>query len=122
MNIVYILGNGFDKAFGLPTSYPEFYDYYLKRPSENVHIEKMKEHLKSHMFDTWADMEIGLGQYTEQVQSQEELEMDYHSITDSIKSYLLDVTSKFSPEASIASEFFFSVYFSFEFFTARSET
>ena len=27
MNILYILGNGFDKAQGLATSYPEFYQY-----------------------------------------------------------------------------------------------
>ena len=27
MNILYILGNGFDKAQGMATSYPEFYKY-----------------------------------------------------------------------------------------------
>ena len=27
MNILYIFGNGFDKAQGMATSYPEFYKY-----------------------------------------------------------------------------------------------
>jgi len=27
MNVLYILGNGFDKAQGMKTSYPEFYEY-----------------------------------------------------------------------------------------------
>ena len=31
MNVLYILGNGFDKAQGMKTSYPEFYEY-LKTP------------------------------------------------------------------------------------------
>ena len=31
MNIVYFLGNGFDKAQGLKTSYPEFYEYLDKK-------------------------------------------------------------------------------------------
>ena len=30
MNILYILGNGFDKAQGMATSYPEFYDYLME--------------------------------------------------------------------------------------------
>lgn len=30
MNILYILGNGFDKAQGMATSYPEFYKYLEK--------------------------------------------------------------------------------------------
>ena len=30
MNILYIIGNGFDKAQGMHTSYPEFYKYLIE--------------------------------------------------------------------------------------------
>ena len=30
MNVLYILGNGFDKAQGMKTSYPEFYQYLME--------------------------------------------------------------------------------------------
>ena len=29
MKILFLIGNGFDKNLGLPTSYLEFYDYYF---------------------------------------------------------------------------------------------
>ena len=34
MNVLYILGNGFDKAQGMKTSYPEFYEYLKAIDSE----------------------------------------------------------------------------------------
>ena len=39
MNILYILGNGFDKAQGMATSYPEFYEY-LKKENLDTMIYK----------------------------------------------------------------------------------
>ncbi|QZT37063.1 bacteriophage abortive infection AbiH family protein [Halosquirtibacter xylanolyticus] len=39
MNILYILGNGFDLQLGLKTSYNDFYNYYTKlkdNPSEEI--------------------------------------------------------------------------------------
>lgn len=106
MNIVYILGNGFDKALNLPTSYPEFYKYYLEQASENEYVEKMKKHLHNHIYDTWADMEIGLGEYTAQVETRDELVFDYHSITNNLKAYLTSVNDSFNPDSQTASNFF----------------
>jgi hypothetical protein len=34
MNVLYILGNGFDKAMGMKTSYPEFYQYLMADKKE----------------------------------------------------------------------------------------
>ena len=105
MNLVYILGNGFDKVFNLPTLYSEFYKYYLAQAPENEHVEKMKKHLEKHMYDTWADMEMGLGKYTSEISSYEELEADYHSLTMNIQAYLREVSNDFLPSTETASKF-----------------
>lgn len=34
MNILHIIGNGFDKAMGMKTSYPEFYEYLKSLPEK----------------------------------------------------------------------------------------
>lgn len=105
MKIVYILGNGFDKAFNLPTLYSEFYKYYLRKPPENEYVNKMMKHLEKHMYDTWADMEIGLGKYTAEIESEKELDADYHSLTSNIKEYLIGVSNDFQPSSQTASKF-----------------
>ena len=43
MNVLFILGNGFDINLGLHTGYQDFYEYYLKQPSTNPVIVKLKE-------------------------------------------------------------------------------
>ena len=40
MNIVHIIGNGFDLNLDLKTSYKDFYDYYIKINSKNEIIYK----------------------------------------------------------------------------------
>lgn len=60
MNILFILGNGFDKAQGLNTSYQDFYDYYKKiKPASELEARVQRE-IQSD-YKTWADMEEGLG-------------------------------------------------------------
>ena len=45
MNVLYILGNGFDKAQGMKTSYPEFYEYLktIDPSKESSLLKKMKQ-------------------------------------------------------------------------------
>ena len=45
-NAIIIIGNGFDKAHDLPTSYAEFADYYLK----NVILERLYNYDKDDKF------------------------------------------------------------------------
>jgi hypothetical protein len=42
MNIVYIIGNGFDLNLKLDTSYRDFYEYYKKQPSKDDNRRKEK--------------------------------------------------------------------------------
>lgn len=82
MNIVYLIGNGFDLNLGLKTSYSHFYDYYLSlgNPSENV--KKLKDSIRKHKkTNLWKDLEIALGQIT----------VEYDKVDDFIEA-LLDIS------------------------------
>ena len=49
MNIVYLIGNGFDINLGLNTRYCDFYKYYLESQqsdNSNPHIKTLKKSLK----------------------------------------------------------------------------
>jgi len=67
MQITFLVGNGFDISLGIPTSYQNFYNWYLEQPSENNHIVSFKQEIKNdveHGGETWSDFEIGLGKYS----------------------------------------------------------
>lgn len=68
MNITFLIGNGFDIAAGIDTSYKSFYKWYCKQPSEKQHIEDFKEMIAKDIEnggEYWSDFEWGLGRYTE---------------------------------------------------------
>ncbi len=65
MNVLFILGNGFDKAQGLKTSYQDFYKEYQKLDAASELEANLKKSIKSD-YETWADMEEGLGLYSSQ--------------------------------------------------------
>lgn len=46
------------------TSYQDFFQYYLTQLSDDVDIRTMKDDIKSHRYETWADLEIGMGIYS----------------------------------------------------------
>lgn len=67
MQITFLVGNGFDMATGLDTSYATFYKWYCQQPSLKKHIERFKKEIADDVKTggkNWADFEIGLGQYT----------------------------------------------------------
>lgn len=66
MNILYIIGNGLDISLNLKTSYQDFFRYYLKVASDDEDILAMKKDINSHRYETWADLEIGMGVYSSQ--------------------------------------------------------
>lgn len=71
MRILYIIGNGFDISLGMKTGYPDFYRYYLSFSSKDDDITKLKDCIKDNKYETWADLEIGLGKYTSSISSPE---------------------------------------------------
>ena len=92
MNILFLIGNGFDINLGMKTSYADFYDDYIKTykfPSKPV--ERLMKSIALYK-DTnlWADLEKGLGEYAAQISSTEELREVYFHLNDALKDYLKD--------------------------------
>lgn len=81
MDITFILGNGFDIAFGLDSSYKSFYEWYLLQPSETQAIKTFKYNIKNDPVETWADFEKGLGEYSKKFSS-ETIEIFYECYQD----------------------------------------
>ncbi len=70
MHITFLIGNGFDLACGLKTSYASFVKFYVDLPSKNNNIIFFKQIIRQDL-DTWADAEIAFGQYTERYNVEE---------------------------------------------------
>ena len=63
MNIVYLIGNGFDLNLGLKTRYSDFYDYYLKQYSSKPNINNFKSKINLNI-ELWSDLELALAKQT----------------------------------------------------------
>lgn len=107
MVITFIIGNGFDVDKGIESSYAKFYDWYCDQSSEKTHIERfrktIKEDIKSDVPDdqrTWADFELGLGEYT--TRFAKETVADFLDCVEdgqeNIRQYLLLQEEKFDPD------------------------
>lgn len=106
MNVVFLIGNGFDINLGLKTRYIDFYNYYLDLDSkeDNSQVRKLKEHLKTNLSSDgtyWSDLEIALGHYTTNFSSLEELELAYNDLNDKFRDFI----SKFDDEKLDLSNF-----------------
>lgn len=87
MQILYIIGNGFDLNLGLKTSYNDFYQYYKNVESANVNIKKLKDNI-SKTYESWSDLEMALGNYTEHLDKIEELDEILIDIGEELSKYL----------------------------------
>lgn len=66
MNIVYLIGNGFDRNLDINTDYPSFYNYYITQNSSSSAITALKNEIHSD-YKNWADLEEALGKYLKNV-------------------------------------------------------
>lgn len=87
MNILFVIGNGFDLAQGLNTRYSDFYPYYLQCKSPNNASKLLKENIKENIGD-WSDMELALGDFSRNVKSDEEFAELYFDLSDRLADYL----------------------------------
>lgn len=105
MNVLYIFGNGFDKAQGMHTSYPEFYRY-LKGI-----INKGSPLLQQLMMDInadkelWSDMEEAFGLFTSKIKTEDDLEKLYFELSDNLQIYLKTEQSAFKPDKELMTRF-----------------
>lgn len=105
MNIVYILGNGFDKAQGMATSYPEFYRYLVDEIKEGSFLlNKMKSEI-TEKITLWSDMEIGLGEFTNITDNITEFDDFYFELNELLQKYLKTEDDKFIPSDKLKAKF-----------------
>lgn len=104
MKIVFFIGNGFDICLGLKTKYEDFYNYYLNKetPEDKPQVKNLKEHLKKDHsekdgYKYWSDLEIGMGNYTTNFSSVEDLKEAYYDLNDNLKAYIEEVNKKDLP-------------------------
>lgn len=91
MNIVFMIGNGFDLNLGLKTSYQSFYDFYTKKDLKDLLDERVIEELKNNIksdIETWSNLELSLGQYTSSLVSENDVDAIIFDIVDKLCVYL----------------------------------
>lgn len=81
MNIVYLIGNGFDVNLGMNTRYQDFYKYYTKLPNseDSDVIAQFKKDLNANL-ENWSDLEFALGHYLVNLNAEQAIELHRHLI------------------------------------------
>ena len=64
MNILFLIGNGFDINVGLKTRFKDALTSYLKEENKDPRIQKFKKDINND-FENWSDFEKQMGIYTE---------------------------------------------------------
>ena len=86
MNVVYLIGNGFDLNLGLKTSYSNFYKYYIAKKCNNDSIISFKNLLTES--GLWSDMEKALGVLSAKFESPDEYRLIYNDVNNSLREYI----------------------------------
>lgn len=88
MNLLFVLGNGFDLQLGLPTSYHDFYQYYVNTPSSSEAIARLKDEISADQ-QNWSDLELALGKITADYSDVDTFCEVYDDIQIELQRYLL---------------------------------
>ena len=102
MNVLYILGNGFDKPQGMHTSYPEFYQYLMKTNGSPL-LEQMKKEIDADK-KFWSDMEEALGVFTSKVKTEEDMDSLHEELSQHLQDYLKNEDANFVPSNEMRSK------------------
>lgn len=106
MNIVYILGNGFDKAQEMATGYPDFYKHLQTNITGGSRLlNLMKEKINENQI-LWSDMEERLGAFTSESDKADEFADFYFELNDLLQKYLEDENEKFLPTKGFKEKFY----------------
>lgn len=105
MNILYLIGNGFDLAQGLKTSYNDFYKYLCEQTPKNRIEAQMIEQIKGDECEKWSDLELALGEFTKDLIDKTEFEDFYYLLCDQLREYLSGQTRGFKPTDGIIDKY-----------------
>jgi hypothetical protein len=87
MNILFLIGNGFDLNIGLKTKYSDFYEYYKSQNSSNSKILTLKNDISSNILN-WSDLELALGLYSNNWENLEDFDKVFEDIKDKLAEFL----------------------------------
>lgn len=102
MNILFILGNGFDLSLGLDTSYKSFLKHYLNnhQPTSNSLIADFKNEIWDNL-DTWADFEICLGQWLNDGKVEDRAIAIHDDLVNELSLYMKKEQERLRPQAKV---------------------
>lgn len=94
MNVLYIIGNGLDISLGMKTDYQSFYDYYSALETKDADINNLKANIEAGRYQTWADLEAGLGDYTKYLGNEKVFLKCLEHMKRSLETYLTEQFNK----------------------------
>lgn len=89
MNVVHVIGNGFDIAQGLNTRYSDFYNFLKTQDPSNELDKLMIQQLTTEKVELWKDLEIELGRFSINASHEEDYSMFLLGLLERLKTYLL---------------------------------
>ncbi len=105
MNVLYIFGNGFDKAQGMATGYPEFYKHLQDNITDgSILLNRMKKGITEKQ-ELWSDMEECLGVFTAESNNADEFYDFYFELNGLLQKYLTSENDKFLPTDNLKAKF-----------------
>ncbi len=99
MNIIFLIGNGFDMNVGLKTSYKDFLNYYCDIYNDDQKINEFKKQINCNK-ELWSDFENRLGQYTNDVPDEDTFFSNMRNFKEELMKYLEAEQNKIDFEAS----------------------
>lgn len=97
MDLVYLIGNGFDRNLGLSTDYQSIYKWYIQEESKSPAIAKLKSEIDNN-YENWSDLEEGLVSYLNLINSVEEAKDIHKDLLDALQRYIEMLDNNFSPK------------------------
>lgn len=102
MNILFILGNGFDLSLGLDTSYKSFLKHYLNshQPNTDSFIEDFQKEVWKNL-DTWTDLETHLGQWLDDKMSRDRAIAVHDDLVNELSLYMKNEQERAKPSSKV---------------------
>lgn len=95
MNLVLLVGNGFDVKLGMKTRYPQFYEWYKERPhSKSFAVNLFRKDINVNSED-WADLEKAVGIYHKNLSSEVDSKAIFDDLLANLRIYLLSQYDRF---------------------------
>lgn len=100
MNILFLLGNGFDINLDMNTRYSDFYESEIQiLTSRSKVLKKLKNDISKNI-QQWSDLELKLGNYAGSLTQAEDLIEIHEFLLQSLEKYLNKIESKINWESA----------------------